>query len=51
MYARPPFLAGRAVALVVSGTKGFFEPDLGGREKLRVVLCVSLRYRTPRGLS
>jgi hypothetical protein len=50
MEARPPFLAGRAVALVKPGAKGFVEPDLGGRGKLRVLLCVSLRCRTSRGL-
>jgi hypothetical protein len=38
------------VALVVPGAKGFFEPGLSGRGKLRVLLCVSLRCRTSRGL-
>ena len=50
MEAKPPFLAGRAVALVVPGAKGFFEPGLGGRGKLRILLCVSLRCRTSRSL-
>jgi hypothetical protein len=50
MEARPPFLAAIAVVLVVPGAKGFFEPGPGVRGKLRVLLCVSLRCRTSRGM-
>lgn len=44
------FVADGAVVLVLSGAKGFFKPGLGSGGKLRVLLCVGLRCRTPRGL-
>lgn len=47
---QPPFHGGWSGALVAPGAKGFFEPGLGSRGKLRVLLCVGLRCRTPRGL-
>ena len=44
------FVADGAVVLVAAGAKGFFEPGLGNRGKLRVLMCVEFRCRTPRGL-
>ena len=48
--ASPRFTADGAVALVAPGAKGLFEPGLGSRGKLRVLLCMGLGCRTPRGL-
>ena len=47
---QPRFTADGAVALVAPGAKGFFEPGLGSRGKLRVLLRMCLRCRTPHGL-
>lgn len=51
IVAGPCLTEDGAVTLVAPGAKGFFEPGLGGRGKLRVLLGVGLRGRPPRGLS